>query len=134
MQSEFDLLIVFLFRKEMNVIKKMSWLRAVMISCVKLNTKVAIFLSVISFVSFQNNLTAAQVFVIFSYYDILKYTMVDFLPMAITFTLEAYVSLKRMQEFLLLPEVDNQDGVDLVYIEELKSVKVNGVFEKIGNG
>ncbi|CAH0712839.1 unnamed protein product, partial [Brenthis ino] len=118
-------------RKEMNIIKKMSWLRAVMISCVKLNTKVAIFLSIISFIAFKNELTAAKVFVIFSYYDILKYSLVDFLPLAITFTLEAYVSVKRMQEFLLLPEVDNQDGVDLVKIDE---VKANGVFEKIGNG
>ncbi|XP_026483482.2 probable multidrug resistance-associated protein lethal(2)03659 [Vanessa tameamea] len=120
-------------RKEMNVIKKMSWLRAVMISCVKLNTKVAIFLSIISFISFKNDLTAAKVFVIFSYYDMLKYSLVDFLPLAITFTLEAYVSVKRIQEFLLLPEVNNQDGVDLVKIDE-KSQPVNGVFEKIGNG
>lgn len=119
----------------MNVIKKISWLRAVMISCVKLNTKVAIFLSIISFLSFDNDLTAAKVFVVFSYYEILKLTLVDFLPVAITVTLEAYVSLNRMQEFLMLPEVDNEDGVDLVNIEgESKSVKVNGVFEKIGNG
>ncbi|XP_068622328.1 probable multidrug resistance-associated protein lethal(2)03659 [Battus philenor] len=122
-------------KKEMNVIKKMSWLRAVMISCVKLNTKVAIFLSIISFLSFKNELTASKVFVIFSYYDILKYTLVDFLPLAITFTLEAYVSVKRMQEFLLLPEVDNQDNVNLINIEESKNVtQSNGIFEKIGNG
>ncbi|KAM3955592.1 putative multidrug resistance-associated protein lethal(2)03659 [Aphomia sociella] len=118
-------------KKEMNVIKKMSWLRAVMISCVKLNTKVAIFLSIISYISFGNELTAAKVFVIFSYYEMLKYTLVDFLPLGITFTLEAYVSVKRMQEFLLLTEVENQDGVDLVKIDEVQS---NGVFEKIGNG
>lgn len=117
----------------MNVIKKMSWLRAVMISCVKLNTKVAIFISIISFISFKNDLTAAKVYVIFSYYEMLKYTLVDFLPLAITFTLEAYVSVKRMQEFLLLPEVENQDGVDLINIEK-EEVKSNGVFEKIGNG
>ncbi|RVE46268.1 hypothetical protein evm_009092 [Chilo suppressalis] len=120
-------------RKEMNVIKKMSWLRAVMISCVKLNTKVAIFLSIISFISFRNELTAAKVYVIFTYYEMLKYNLVDFLPLAITFTLEAYVSVKRMQEFLLLAEVDNQDGVDLVTIDEKQPVS-NGVFEKIGNG
>lgn len=119
----------------MNVIKKSSWLRAVMISCVKLNTKVAIFLSIISFISFGNDLTAAKVFVIFSYYDILKYSLVDFLPLAITFTLEAYVSVQRIQEFLLLPEVKNQDGIDLVTIDEVKTAGgVNGVFEKIGNG
>lgn len=115
----------------MSVIRKMSWLRAVMLSCVKLNTKVAIFLSIIAYISFNNELTAAKVFVIFSYYDILKYSLVDFLPLAITFTLEAYVSIKRIQEFLLLPEVDNQDGVDLVNID---GAKTNGVFEKIGNG
>ncbi|KAL0809378.1 hypothetical protein ABMA28_011576 [Loxostege sticticalis] len=121
-------------KKEMNVIKKMSWLRAVMISCVKLNTKVAIFLSVISFISFKNDLTAAKVYVIFSYYEMLRFNLVDFLPLAITFTLEAYVSVKRMQEFLLLPEVDNQDGIDLVTIDEVKTPVSNGVFEKIGNG
>lgn len=117
----------------MNVIKKMSWLRAVMISCVKLNTKVAILLSIITYISANNDLTAAKVFVIFSYYDILKYTLVDFLPLAITFTLEAYVSATRMQEFLMLPEVENQ--VDLWTIDgEKGEVKSNGVFEKIGNG
>ncbi|XP_049883671.1 probable multidrug resistance-associated protein lethal(2)03659 [Pectinophora gossypiella] len=120
-------------KKEMNVIKKMSWLRAVMLSCVKLNTKVAIFLSIISFLALDNDLTAAKVFVIFSYYEMLKYTLVDFLPLAITFTLEAYVSVKRMQEFLLLPEVDNQDGVDLLNISEETTEKTK-VFEKIGNG
>ncbi|KOB70923.1 putative abc transporter c family member [Operophtera brumata] len=107
-------------KKEMNVIKKMSWLRAVMISCVKLNTKVAILLSIITYISFNNELTAAKVFVIFSYYDILKYTLVDFLPLAITFTLEAYVSATRMQEFLLLPEIENQ-GVDLWNIDSQKA-------------
>ncbi|XP_053622023.1 probable multidrug resistance-associated protein lethal(2)03659 isoform X2 [Plodia interpunctella] len=118
-------------KKEMNVIKKMSWLRAVMISCVKLNTKVAIFLSIISYLSFDNDLTAAKVFVVFAYYEMLRYTLVDFLPLGITFTLEAYVSLKRIQEFLLLSEVDTKDGVDLKKIEV---VTTNGVFEKIGNG
>ncbi|KAL4711269.1 hypothetical protein ACJJTC_019110 [Scirpophaga incertulas] len=121
-------------KKEMNVIKKMSWLRAVMISCVKLNTKVAIFLSIMSFTSFKNELTAAKVYVIFTYYEMLKYNLVDFLPLAITFTLEGYVSVKRMQEFLLLPEVDSKDGVDLITIDEKQATSKLSIFEKIGNG
>ncbi|XP_068622150.1 probable multidrug resistance-associated protein lethal(2)03659 [Battus philenor] len=118
-------------KKEMNVLKKMCWLRAVMISCVKLNTKVAIFISILSFIFFQNDLTAAKVFVIFYYYENLKYTLVDFLPMAIAFVLEAYVSVQRIQEFLLLPEVDNSDGVDLLKIAEDDARKSNGVYEKV---
>ncbi|XP_060808875.1 probable multidrug resistance-associated protein lethal(2)03659 [Amyelois transitella] len=130
-ESAFAKIIAHARKKEMSVIKKMSWLRAVMISCVKLNTKVAIFLSIISYLSFDNDLTAAKVFVVFAYYEMLRYTLVDFLPLGITFTLEAYVSVKRMQEFLLLSEVDNKDGVDL---KKINVGTANGVFEKIGNG
>ncbi|KPJ19664.1 putative multidrug resistance-associated protein lethal(2)03659 [Papilio machaon] len=119
-------------KQEMKILKKMCWLHAVMTSCVKLNTKVAIFISILSFIYFDNDLTAAKVFVIFYYYENLKYTLVDFLPMAIAFVLEAYVSVKRMQEFLLLPEVNNNDGVDLLRIhEESKPVHKNGVYEKV---
>ncbi|OWR48836.1 Multidrug resistance protein 2, partial [Danaus plexippus plexippus] len=120
--------------KEMNIIKKISWLRAIMISCVKLNSKIAIFLTLVSFISFKNELTASKVFVVFSYYNILKYSLVDFLSLAISFTLEAQVSVHRMQEFLMLPEVDNCDGTDLVTIEGTKTVAMSGIFEKIGNG
>ncbi|CAG9786868.1 unnamed protein product [Diatraea saccharalis] len=116
-------------RKEMNVIKKMSWLHAVMISCVKLNSKVAIFLSIISYIAYDNDLTAAKIYVLFSYYEMLKYNLIDFLPIAISFTIEAYVSVKRMQEFMLLPEVNNNDGVDLVNIDE-PHIESNGVAEK----
>lgn len=116
----------------MKILKKMCWLHAVMTSCVKLNTKVAIFISILTFIYFDNDLTAAKVFVIFYYYENLKYTLVDFLPMAIAFVLEAYVSVKRMQKFLLLPEVSNNDGVDLLRInEECKPVHKNGVYEKV---
>ncbi|KPI96267.1 putative multidrug resistance-associated protein lethal(2)03659 [Papilio xuthus] len=119
-------------KQEMKILKKMCWLHAAMTSCVKLNTKVAIFISILSFIYFENDLTAAKVFVIFYYYENLKYTLVDFLPMAIAFVLEAYVSVKRMQEFLLLPEVNNNDGVDLLRIhEESKVVQKNGVYEKV---
>lgn len=119
-------------RKEMSVLKKICWLRALMISCVKLNTKIAIFFSILAYIYLQNDLTAAKVFVIFYYYENLKYTLVDFLPMAITFVLEAYVSVKRMQEFLLLPEVNNQDGVDLLVIDEEGAVShTNGLYEKV---
>ncbi|CAG9577085.1 unnamed protein product [Danaus chrysippus] len=121
-------------RKEMNIIKKISWLRAIMISCVKLNSKIAIFLTLVSFISFKNELTASKVFVVFSYYNILKYSLVDFLSLAISFTLEAQVSVHRMQEFLMLPEVDNCDGTDLVTIEGPKNVAMSRIFEKIGNG
>ncbi|RVE50914.1 hypothetical protein evm_004481 [Chilo suppressalis] len=117
-EKAFAKMISFARRKEMDIIKKMSWLHAVMLSCVKLNTKVAIFLSIISLITFDNHLTAAKIYVALSYYDMLRLNLIDFLPLAISSTLEAKVSLNRMQEFLLLKEVENNNGIDLVTIDE----------------
>ncbi|CAK1546480.1 unnamed protein product [Leptosia nina] len=117
-------------KKEMKVIKRISWLRAIMMSCAKLNTKVAIFISLMSYISFNNDLTAAKVFVIFSYYEMLKLTLVDFLPKAVAYVLEAHVSVKRMEAFLLLPEVENEDGVDLIHIDKLEE-KDEDIFKDV---
>ncbi|CAH2056117.1 unnamed protein product, partial [Iphiclides podalirius] len=119
-------------QKEMNALKKIWWLRTVMISCSKLNTKVAIFFSIIGYVILHNDLTAANVFVICYFYESLQYTLVNLLPMAVAFVLEAYVSVERIQEFLLLPEVNNLDGVDLLVIDEgSPGLHTNGTYVKV---
>ncbi|CAH4036336.1 unnamed protein product [Pieris brassicae] len=101
-------------RKEMSIIKKLTWLYASMFSCSKLNTQIALLISILSFIAFQNVITAAKIFVVISYYESIRMYMVESFPMAITMVLEAYISVKRLQEFLLLPEVTK--NVDLTKI------------------
>ncbi|CAG4967832.1 unnamed protein product [Colias eurytheme] len=92
-------------RKELNMIKKITWIYATMFSCSKLNTQIALLITILSYIAFGNSITAAQIFVIISYYESLRMYMVEAFPLSITMTLEAYVSVKRIQEFLMLPEV-----------------------------
>lgn len=89
----------------MKLIKKISWIRALTLCCIKLNTRISIFISIIAYIAFGNKITASKIFVLFSLYDLMKLTVVEFFPLAIMFVLDAYVSVKRIQDFLLLPEI-----------------------------
>lgn len=64
-------------------------------------SRLSIFLSLISYIYFGNFLTARKVFIVSSYFNILNLSMVYFWPVAITSVAEGYISVKRVQEFLL---------------------------------
>lgn len=64
-------------------------------------SRLSIFLSLISYIYFGNYLTARKVFIVSSYFNILNLSMVYFWPVAITSVAEGYISVKRVQEFLL---------------------------------
>lgn len=67
-------------------------------------SKISIFLSLITYVYYGNLITARKVFIVSSYFNTLNLVMVYFWPVALTYVGEGYVSVKRLQEFLLLPE------------------------------
>lgn len=91
----------------MNLIKKANWIRAVSLCCIKLNAKISIFISILAYVFFGNQITAAKIFVLFSLYDLIKLTLVEFFSLSLLSIMEAYVSICRIQDFLLLPEVSS---------------------------
>lgn len=67
-------------------------------------SRMAIFFSLVSFVYFGNVFNARQVFVVTTYFNFLYDSMVFYWPMAITSWTESCVGLRRIEEFLLLPE------------------------------
>lgn len=67
-------------------------------------SRLSIFLSIISYIYFGNYITARKVFIVFSYFNILNQSMVYFWPLAITSVAEGYISVRRIQEFLLTSE------------------------------
>lgn len=67
-------------------------------------SRFAIFLSLASYVYFGNVFTSSQVFIVTSYFNFLYDSMLLYLPIAITSTAECFVSAKRVEDFLLLPE------------------------------
>lgn len=67
-------------------------------------SRFSIFLSLASYVYFGNVFTARQVFIVTAYFNFLYDSMLHFWPIALTSVAECYVSIRRIEHFLLLPE------------------------------
>lgn len=87
----------------MNAIRGIAYVRAT-ITSFSMISKISIFLSLASYIYFGNVITARKVFIVSSYFNILNLSMVYFWPLALTNVAEAYISIKRCQEFLLKSE------------------------------
>lgn len=82
-------------------------------SFIMFTSRFGILLTVITYVLYGNNITAEKVFVITSYYMILRQTMTIFFPQGIAQIAEAHVALTRIQSFMLLEETDIGDPTPL---------------------
>ncbi|XP_065203724.1 probable multidrug resistance-associated protein lethal(2)03659 isoform X2 [Planococcus citri] len=91
-------------KKEVNEIKGTSHIRGVLLSFIIFHTRIALFFSIFSYVVVGNTITAQKVFVITSYFNILRQTMTVFFPQGIGQIAEALISIKRLQTFLMYEE------------------------------
>lgn len=103
----------FPFRFEIQVLKYTSYVRGLIMSFIMFTSRLGIFLTVISYVLYGNNITAEKVFVITSYYMILRQTMTVFFPQGIAQLAEAHVALSRIERFMLLEETEIGDPTPL---------------------
>ncbi|XP_040165805.1 multidrug resistance-associated protein 4-like [Anopheles arabiensis] len=90
-------------RKEVNGIRGTLFIRAGLLSF-NLVSRVAIFLSLVAYVLYGNVFTAKKVFIVTSYFNWLYSSMLHFWPLALTSVHEGLVSIRRIQDFLLLEE------------------------------
>ncbi|GAB0093529.1 probable multidrug resistance-associated protein lethal(2)03659 [Sergentomyia squamirostris] len=113
-------------RKEINAIRGSSYVKATFY-CFTLISKFALFLSLMSYIYFGNVFTARKVFIVSSFYNVLNESMVHFWPMAITTCAEAYISAKRITQFLLTSETKARPQPDVL---ENGVVLTNGKSDK----
>ncbi|KFB46273.1 AGAP004602-PA-like protein [Anopheles sinensis] len=90
-------------RKEVNGIRGTLFIRAGLLSF-NLVSRIAIFLSLVAYVLYGNVFTAKKVFIVTSYFNWLYSSMLHFWPLALTSVHEGLVSIRRIQDFLLLEE------------------------------
>uniref|UniRef100_A0A336M188 CSON010264 protein n=1 Tax=Culicoides sonorensis TaxID=179676 RepID=A0A336M188_CULSO len=102
-EESFAKMIAKIRRKEVIAIRGGAYVRATLLSFYMVS-RVSIFLSLVSYVYFGNNITARKVFITTSYFNVLNESMVHFWPLAITFVSEGYISVQRVLEFLLISE------------------------------
>ncbi|XP_067646399.1 probable multidrug resistance-associated protein lethal(2)03659 [Eurosta solidaginis] len=96
-------------KKEVNAIRKVSYIRGILLSFIMFLTRVSVFLSLVGYVLLQAVLTPEKAFVITAYYNTLRVTMTVFFPQGISQLAEALVSIKRIQKFMLYEETDIVD-------------------------
>nr|CAD7430331.1 unnamed protein product [Timema monikensis] len=116
-----------LLMREIDCIRATSYIRGIILSFIMFTTRISIFLSILAYVLLGNNITAEKVFVLTSYYNILRQTMTVFFPQGITQVAEARVSVQRLQKFLLYEETQIQRPISSTTD---KSDKNNGVSHK----
>ncbi|XP_060517933.1 ATP-binding cassette subfamily C member 4-like [Cylas formicarius] len=92
--------------KEIQQIRKISVIRAIMMSFNLFLSRAAIYLCMMTYVLTGNILTAQYVFVTSSFYAILRNVVTMFFPQGITQLAESSISVKRIKQFLMYEEVE----------------------------
>ncbi|XP_037646450.1 multidrug resistance-associated protein 4-like isoform X3 [Sebastes umbrosus] len=95
-------------RMEISKIMKSSYLRGLNMASFFVASKIIVFITVCVYVLTGNQLSASRVFMAVSLYGAVTLTITLFFPFAIEKVSESLVSIRRIQNFLLLDEVAPQ--------------------------
>ncbi|XP_056643788.1 probable multidrug resistance-associated protein lethal(2)03659 isoform X1 [Diorhabda sublineata] len=126
--------------KEMKYIRSTSVIRAILMSMDLILNRAAVAICIITYALTQDALTASYAYAVTSYYRLLG-SLTFFFPQAVSQGSEMYISMKRIQKFLLFDEIHGEDkAVPKNWSNgnykpnfELQS-KVSGVNVQIKNG
>uniref|UniRef100_A0A3Q2QNG6 Multidrug resistance-associated protein 4 n=1 Tax=Fundulus heteroclitus TaxID=8078 RepID=A0A3Q2QNG6_FUNHE len=100
-------------RKEISKIMKSSYLRGLNMASFFCASKIIIFITFTLYVLLGNTISASRVFVTVSLYTAVRLTVTLFFPSAIEKLFESRVSIRRIQEFLLLDEIKKNTAPSL---------------------
>ncbi|XP_034936721.1 LOW QUALITY PROTEIN: multidrug resistance-associated protein 4-like [Chelonus insularis] len=85
--------------------------------------RMILFITIVAFISTGNSLDAGIVFQLFSYVDILLIIMAICVPTAIVTIGESIISIKRIEDFLMLNEINEDDNTKINQLNDNLSNK-----------
>ncbi|KAH1001477.1 hypothetical protein HUJ04_005494 [Dendroctonus ponderosae] len=100
-------------KKEMEQIKKISVIRAILTSFSLFVNSTAIYSCILAYALTGNVLNAQYVYILQSFYGILRFNLTVFFPQGITQFAEANISVNRIRQFLTYQEVDFDSSAPL---------------------
>ncbi|XP_060517421.1 probable multidrug resistance-associated protein lethal(2)03659 isoform X2 [Cylas formicarius] len=103
-EKPLEQIIKYLRAREIKVLTSASYVRGFMLSCMVFIERSTLFLTVVCYVLLGHNITADKVFSMAQFFNILQAAMAIFFPMAISLGAEAWVSVKRLEDVLVLDE------------------------------
>ncbi|KFB46271.1 hypothetical protein ZHAS_00014256 [Anopheles sinensis] len=105
-ERPFEQIVHRLRRKEIQALRGSAFIKSALFA-LRIVPKVSIFLTLVSYVYFDNALTARRVYMLISFFSVIHHSMVEFWPLAVTSAAEGWISLKRIQEFLMQNEISD---------------------------
>lgn len=125
-ERPFTKLVAIARKIELKVIRKSAYIRALYMTFALFTTRMALFCTMLSIVILygQENITAARIFVISSYFNVVSQTMSQMFVRGIAEIAEGLVAFKRLQNFLDYDEKSaayskNHDVNDIINSEEV---------------
>lgn len=117
-------------RLEIKQIRYASYIRAVYFSTMIFTERMTLFVTLLACVLLAKPITADVVFSSAQYFNILQLTAAIFYPLAVSLVAEGLVSIKRVEEYLLQDEkedngkkfLSNSDAKDVEHVVSIKDV------------
>ncbi|KAK0074938.1 hypothetical protein PV326_012047, partial [Microctonus aethiopoides] len=94
-------------KREINVIKYIGYIRGSLLSFMMFTTKICLLATIVPFVLSDETISTEKIFVLTAFYTALQQSMGIFFPYAISFFAELLVTIERLQEFMLLDEMES---------------------------
>lgn len=135
----FTHLITYARKMELNIVRKNAYVRGLYMTFLLFTTRMALFCTMLSIVLLygSDQLTAAKVFVISAYFNIVSHTMSQMFVRGVAEIAEALVAFRRLQNFLEYEEKGDQEGIlagaDIIP-QQLSKLSGDDVVSKNGNG
>ncbi|KAJ3634109.1 hypothetical protein MTP99_011017 [Tenebrio molitor] len=115
---------------EITQIRASSYLKAINVSFIIFLNRTSIYLCILTYVLTGNTLKAEYVYVVTSFYGILRQSLTMFLPRGITLLAETNISVKRLEKFLSYDEV-KLGGDSFVHANGTKKSKIDESLELV---
>ncbi|XP_068086395.1 ATP-binding cassette sub-family C member 4 [Anabrus simplex] len=146
-EKPFERLVGLSRKREIKVLRAASYLRGVYLAFMVFSERTSLYITVIAYVLLGNHISPDKVFALAQFFNILQLSMAIFYPNAVQLSAEAKVSIKRIENFLLMEEntmllqsktqsqVEDEKGKKIgVIIQNLKAHWVpNSITETLSN-
>lgn len=106
-ERPFEKMVQLARRHEIKVVTRASYLRGLYVSTMVFSERTSLFITLLSYSLMGHHISADKVFAMAQFYNILQLAMAIYYPQAVQLAAESKVSLKRLEDFLLLEEMQS---------------------------
>ncbi|CAG9837334.1 unnamed protein product [Diabrotica balteata] len=105
-ETPFAQLVAMARRHEIKSLRATAFMRGIFLSFIMYSTRISLFVSILAYVLSGYDISAEKVFVITSFYSVLRQSLTVFFPQGIAQVAEVRISIQRLNKFMQFEEID----------------------------